>query len=136
VGVDLDLTAGTVEGVRTDGIFIGVEARLPAPRQETELRMKGVFNSLELVVPEGTPVRVRGAGLPFNIVDRGTRGIEGRPGYDVQVEGIFSAVEVRTDRSISPDPPPLPSPSPAAAGASPSPPERPPAEAPPVPPAR
>ena len=137
VGGDLDLTAGTFEGLQTDGVFIGVSARLPAPRQETEIRMKGVFNSLDLVVPEGTPVRVHGAGLPFNAVDRGVRGTEGRPAYDVHVQGIFSAVEVRTDRTISPDPPPLPAGSPAPVAPAPSPaPERPPAEAPPAPPAR
>jgi hypothetical protein len=129
VSGELDLTAGTVEGLQADGVFIGVDARLPAPRQETEVRMKGVFNSLDLVVPDGVPVRVHGAGLPFNAVDRGVRGTEGRPGYDVHVEGIFSAVEVRTDRAISPEPPPRPSP---AATPAPSPaPERPPAEAPP-----
>ena len=104
VGGDLDLTASPLEGLATEGIFIGVGARLPAPREDTEIRMNGVFNSLNLSVPEGTPVRVHGTGLPFNAVDRGVRGIEGRPGYDVQVQGIFSAVEVRTDRSISPEP--------------------------------
>ena len=126
VGGDLDLTASTLEGLRTEGVFIGVDARLPAPRENTEIRMNGVFNSLNLSVPEGTPVRVHGSGLPFNAVDRGVRGIEGRPGYDVQVQGIFSAVEVRTDRSISPEPPAQPV---APAGL-------PPAEAPPPPPDR
>jgi hypothetical protein len=140
VGGDLDLTAGTLEGLRTEGVFIGVDARLPAPRQQTEIQMNGVFQSLDLVVPEGTPVRVHGAGLPFNAVSRGTRGREGRPGYDVQVHGIFSAVEVRTDRTISPDPPPLPaspSPPPPPGGPTsplPTPASRPPAEAPPAPP--
>ena len=98
MGGDLDLTAAPLEGLATEGVFIGVEARLPAPRKDTEIRMNGVFNSLSLSVPEGTPVRVHGAGLPFNAVDRGVHGAEGRPGYDVSVQGIFSAVEVRTDR--------------------------------------
>jgi len=127
VGGNVDLTAGTFEGLQTDGVFIGVEARLPAPRQDTEIRMNGVFNSLSLVVPEGTPVRVQGPGLPFNAVDRGTHGKEGRPGYDVHVQGIFSAVDVRTDRTIPPEPPAPPSPA-AAPGA--------PAEAPKAPPVR
>jgi hypothetical protein len=121
VGGDLDLTAGDFEGLRTEGVFIGIDARLPAPRKDTRIEMNGVFQSLDLVVPDGTPVRVHGPGLPFNAVSRGVRGIEGRPGYDVQVHGVFHAVEVRTDRAISPEPPPLPS----------APPERPPAEAPP-----
>ena len=125
VGGDLDFTAGTFEGLQTEGVFIGVDARLPAPRQETEIRMNGVFNSLSLVVPDGIRVRVHGAGLPFNAVDRGVRGLEGRPGYDVRVQGIFSAVEVRTDRAIPAEPPPTLASPPAAAPAP-----RPPAEAP------
>jgi hypothetical protein len=131
VGGDLDLTAAPFEGLATEGIFIGVAARLPAPRKDTEIRMNGVFNSLSLSVPEGTPVRVHGPGLPFNAVDRGVRGAKGRPGYDVSVQGIFSAVEVRTDSAISSEAPPAPaeaSPSPAP---SPAPSPHPPAEAPP-----
>jgi hypothetical protein len=125
IGGTLDLTAGAPEGVQTDGVFVGVEARLPAPRQETDIRMRGVFNSLRLVVPEGVPVRVHGAGLPFNAVDRGVGGVPGRAGYDVHVEGIFSAVDVRTDRGISPEPPLPPGAGPATAPSG-----RPPAEAP------
>jgi hypothetical protein len=131
VGGDLDLTAGAFEGLRTEGVFIGIDARLPAPRNDTQIEVNGVFQSLDLVVPEGTPVRVHGPGLPFNAVSRGVRGIEGRPGYDVQVHGVFHAVEVRTDRAISPEPPPLPSLPAAPAPSPPGSPERPPAEAPP-----
>jgi hypothetical protein len=127
VGGIYDLTAGPFRGARSDGVFLGVEARLPAPRRDTEIRMSGVFNSLSLVVPRGTPVRVHGPGLPLNAVDRGVRGAPGRPGYDVQVQGIFSAVDVRTDPGINPEPPPEPAPPPAEA-----PPE---AEATPSPPA-
>lgn len=126
VGGELDLTAGSKVAFRTEGVFIGVAARLPAPREDTEIRMNGVFNSLSLSVPEGTPVRVHGPGLPFNAVDRGVRGAEGRPGYDVSVQGVFSAVDVRTDRTISPEPP-------AAPPAAPAPASPPPAEAPPAP---
>jgi hypothetical protein len=136
VGADFDLTAAPLDGLVTEGIFIGVDARLPAPRKDTEIRMNGVFNSLSLSVPEGTPVRVHGPGLPFNAVNRGMRGAEGRPGYDVSAQGIFSAVEVRTDAASSREPPPV---TPAATahpeaphGPSPAPsPRRPPAEAPP-----
>jgi hypothetical protein len=120
VGGDLDLTASTPERLEANGVFIGLDARLPAPRRNTNIQINGVFNSLALVVPEGTPVRVHGTGLPFNAVDRGVAGIEGRPGYDVSVQGIFSAVDVRTDRTISPEPPPAPM----------APPDAPPAEAP------
>lgn len=141
VGGELDLTAGSKVAFRTEGVFIGVAARLPAPREETEIRMNGVFNSLRLSVPEGTPVRVHGPGLPFNAVDRGVRGAEGRPGYDVSVQGVFTAVDVITDPTISPEPPPAPavpsvSPVPPAPPASPTPASPPPAEAPPAPPDR
>jgi hypothetical protein len=108
IGGELDLTAASSARFQTDGVFIGVAARLPAPREQTEIRMNGVFNSLTLSVPEGTPVRVHGPGLPFNAVDRGVRGAEGRPGYDVNVQGVFSAVEVQVDRAIAPEPPPAP----------------------------
>jgi hypothetical protein len=126
LGGDLDLTAGDFEGLKTEGIFMGVDARLPAPRQDTEIQLNGVFQSLDLVVPEGTPVRVHGPGLPFNVVTRRVRGVEGRPGYDVRVQGVFHAVEVRTDPAISPEPPPLPA-SPPAPSAPPGLPEQPPA---------
>jgi hypothetical protein len=128
VGGDFDLTRGPFEGSQSEGVFIGLDLRLPAPRRDTQIRMNGVFNSLALVVPEGTPVRVHGPGLPFNAVDRGLRGTEGRPAYDVNVQGIFSAVEVRADPEISREPPPAPETKPSPAEASP-----PPAEAPEAP---
>jgi len=129
VGGVLDLTRGPFEGLQSEGVFIGLDLRLPAPRRDTQIRMNGVFNSLTLRVPEGTPVRVHGPGLPFNAVDRGVRGTEGRPGYDVNVQGIFSAVEVLPDPGISPEPPPAPEPTPSPAEAP-----HLPAEAPPAPP--
>lgn len=124
VGGELDLAAGLVQGLRSQGVLVGLDVRLPAPREQTELRMSGLLNSLTLRVPEGTPVRVRGPGLPFNVVDRGVRGIAGRPGYDVRVQGILSVVEVLTDRSIRPEPPP--DPAPASPPADPQPAEAPP----------
>ena len=92
-------------------------------------------------MPEGTPVRVHGPGLPFNAVDRGVRGAGGRPGYDVSVQGVFSAVDVITDRTISPEPPAAPavpavSPVPPVPPLSSAPASPPPAEAPPAPPNR
>jgi hypothetical protein len=119
VGGTFDLTAASFEGLATEGVFIGVDARLPAPRKDTEIRMSGVFNSLSLSVPEGTPVRVHGPGLPFNAVNRGVRGTQGRPGYDVSVQGIFSAVEVRTDPAIPREPPPVAPPADVPAAAPP-----------------
>ena len=108
VGARLDFTAGGFRGARAEGVFIGLDARLPAPRRDTEVTIDGVFNSLTLHVPEGTPVRVHGQGLPFNAIERGLPGIPGRPGYDVRAKGIFSAVAALTDPAISPVPPPEP----------------------------
>jgi hypothetical protein len=70
---------------------------------------------LRVSVPQGTPVRVRGTGFPFNLVKRRVTGDPERPGYEIHVDGIFNAVAV--------DPRPA------------TPEERPPAEAPPAPPA-
>ena len=139
IGGRFDFTAGALEGLQAEGVFIGIDARLPAPRQDTEIRMNGVFNSMSLTVPEGTPVRVHGPGLPFNAKSRGVHGAEGRPGYDVNVQGVFNAVEVRADRGITPEPPPVAakvpaSPPPPEAPAPPTTPAHPPAEAPPPPP--
>jgi hypothetical protein len=106
IGAQLDLTRQLVQGARAEGVFIGLEVLLPAPAQDTQLRMNGVFNSLDLTVPPGTPVRVHGARAPFNLVARGLAGEPGRPGYDVHVDGIFSAVAVQADPGISPSLPP------------------------------
>ena len=115
VGGRLDLTGAALETARGEGVFIGFDLRLPAPRRDTEIRMNGVFNSLTVTVPEGTPVKVHGTGLPFNVIDRGVAGAEGRPGYQVRLEGIFCAVDVLTDPAIRPEPLPEPAaPSPAA----------------------
>jgi hypothetical protein len=133
IGARFDVTSGSLRGARAEGVFLGVEARLPAPGEDTQITMNGVFNSLRLVVPEGTPVRVHGPGLPFNAVDRGVRGAEGRAGYDVSVQGVFSAVDVRTDATISAEPPPgvrLPAEDPADPPSDAPTAERPPAEAP------
>jgi hypothetical protein len=132
VGADVDLTGGTPQGVIAKGVFLGVSARLPAPRADTTVRMEGAFNALTVTVPEGTPVRVHGPGLPLNAKGRGLRGTPGRPGYDVRLEGAFSAVEVRTDRSLPTEPPPGPAPPPQAPVPAEAPPARdapPPAEA-------
>lgn len=91
-----DLSKSSFEGGRVDGVFIGTELVLPATAQPVALELSGVFNALRVSVPEGTPVRVRGAGLPFNAIDRGVPGGEGVAGYDVKVNGIFTAVTVET----------------------------------------
>ncbi len=89
-----DLSKGRLRGGRVDGVFMGLDLRLPAPDQPVNLEVNGVFNGLQLTVPAGVPVRVHGPGLPFNAVDRGVPGHG--PGYDVQLKGIFSAVSIAT----------------------------------------
>ena len=129
--VDLDLSGGRLEHVAVEGVFMGTDLRLPRPERDTEVRIAGVFNAVTISVPEGTPVRVHGPGLPFNIVDRGAHG--SGPGYDVNLGGIFSAATVETrpgEPALAASPgsdagAARPAPSPAGPPAS-----RPPAEAP------
>ncbi len=66
-------------------------------RQAGGIKLGGVFNSLTLTVPEGTPVHVHGAGLPFNAVDRG---VPGAPGARLrrQRRGHLHRRRRRTDR--------------------------------------
>jgi len=113
---DFDLRRADFAGARAEGVFLAVEARLPAPRTDTEVKVSGVFNWLSLTVPEGTPVRMHGAGLPLNARGRGLRGVEGRPGYDVSLQGVFSVVEVRGEPAAAPPParPPAEAPPPGA----------------------
>ena len=69
-----------------------------------------LYSSTEVQMdsPEGTPVRVHGPGLPLNAKSRGLAGRSGRPGYDVSIEGVFSAVigatvlrwRLRPDREV------------------------------------
>ncbi|MGE5125256.1 MAG: hypothetical protein ACM3PV_03120 [Betaproteobacteria bacterium] len=91
-----DLSSGRVADAHLDGVFMGLDLRLPAPDKPVALELGGVFNALTLTVPAGVPVRVHGAGLPFNAIDRGVPGSAGAPGYDVRVKGIFTAVSVET----------------------------------------
>jgi hypothetical protein len=118
--VGLDLTAGRLERGSVEGVFLGTDLTLPRPERDTEIKIGGVFNAVTISVPEGTPVRVHGPGLPFNLVDRGTKGHG--PGYDVAIGGIFTAASVSIRRN-EPEPPRVPT------GA---PPPKPPAEAPPA----
>ncbi|HEX6737734.1 MAG TPA: DUF5668 domain-containing protein [Vicinamibacteria bacterium] len=97
IGGRLDLATAPFEGAHAEGVFIGLEARLPAPPRDTDIRINGVFNSLTVTVPQGTPVRVHGQRLPFNALDRGVAGAMGQPGYDVRVDGIFNAVAVQVE---------------------------------------
>jgi hypothetical protein len=91
-----DLRRTGFESGRLGGVFLGLDVQLPAATRQTTIEVHGVFNALKLSVPEGTPVRVRGAGLPFNAIDDGVPGLPGIAGYEVKVNGIFMAVTVHS----------------------------------------
>jgi hypothetical protein len=124
----LDLTAGRLAGLATHGVFIGSDVHLPRPDRTVEIAVQGVFNALSLTVPAGTPVRVQGPGLPFNIRAAGTSSEPSpeNPGYDVRLDGIFNVLTIDTSPGQAPR---GPTPSPET---RPSPREAPPAEAPPA----
>jgi hypothetical protein len=98
----VDLSRGRVDDGRIDGVFLGTELRLPVPERPVKLVLNGVFNALHVVVPEGVPVRVEGAGFPFNAVERGVPGDASAPGYQLTVSGIFSAVTLTATERPAP----------------------------------
>ncbi len=89
------VTAGS-RADRRNGVFLATQLTLPSPSASVKLRVNGVFNALRISVPEGTPVRVHGTGFPFNAVKRRVVGAEGRPGYEIDVDGIFNAIDIDT----------------------------------------
>ena len=102
VGLDLDgafldgrfdLAGGQVQEIEIEGAFNDLEVRLPRPAAEVPVRLKGVFNSLRLTVPPGTPVRSRVEG-PLNDFDRQGAPRDEGPGYDVRVDGVLNDVVV------------------------------------------
>jgi len=103
------------QGGQASGVFLATEVELPAPAETVELAVRGVFNILRVSVPEGTPVRVHGTGFPFNIVKpRSIDGEEGRPGYDVKLDGIFSVVKIEARPAGPAEAPPVERPKPEA----------------------
>jgi hypothetical protein len=120
-----DLTKSRVEAGEVNGVFLATTVALPATPQPVKLRLRGVFNLLRVSVPEGTPVRVEGTGFPFNLLKRRVVGDASRPGYEIKLDGIFSAVaiDVRKPPKRGGEPP-----AEAPAGG-----EKPPAEAPATP---
>ena len=124
-----DLTHSRLQGGGINGVFLITRLTLPAVESPVKLRVNGVFNVLRVSVPHGTPVRVRGTGFPFNLVKRRVVGDPERPGYEIQVDGIFNAVAVDPRPETRRDAPPAEAP-PARPPAS----ERPKPEAEPAPP--
>lgn len=127
-----DLTHSHIEGGGIQGAFLITQLTLPAPSAPVKLRLNGAFNVLRVSVPQGTPVRVRGTGFPFNLVKRRVVGDPERPGYEITVDGVFNAVAVDPRPASSDEAPAAAPPSEAAPSARPKPEAEP---TPPVPPA-
>ena len=98
----LDLVDGRLEGGSIDGAFLATQLVLPPVEETVKLVQRGAFCALRINVPEGTPVSVRGNRFPFNIVKRDIKGAPGRAGYEVQLEGVFSAIALETRRDHKP----------------------------------
>jgi hypothetical protein len=75
---------------------------LPPVEETVKLVQRGAFCALRVDVPEGTPVTVKGNRFPFNIVKHDIKGAPGRAGYEIQVEGVFSAIALETRREGKP----------------------------------
>jgi hypothetical protein len=98
VRADFDLRRGRVTYAEVNGAFNSAILRLPPPSEPVKIRFKGAFNTFDVKVPEGTPVRYHGPGFPIVWGDRGPAqdGIgEDTPGYEVILEGAFSVVNIK-----------------------------------------
>lgn len=84
-------------GALVAGAFNDVALALPRPEASVALRLKGAFNTLRIVVPPGTAVRVRRDG-PFNAVDQDRAtvpdGASEGPAYDLRLDGAFNHVSI------------------------------------------
>ena len=99
IGARFELGQGTVAGGTFDGAFLGLDLHLPRPKERVKLQIHGVFNMVDVFVPKGTPVQVRGPGFPFNLVDRGSGNPKdpATPGYTVDFAGVFSRIGVNEE---------------------------------------
>ena len=125
-----DLAQSRVESGVVHGVFLATTLALPAVEAPVKLKLNGVFNILRVSVPKGTPVRVHGTGFPFNLLKRRVVGDPEKPGYEIQLDGIFSAIaidirstpkpaeappaEATPDATSRPEADPTPAPSPAS----------------------
>jgi len=89
-----DLAQSKVESGAVHGVFLATTVALPPVEAPVKLKLNGVFNILRVSVPKGTPVRVSGTGFPFNLLKRRVVGDPDKPGYEIELEGIFSAIAI------------------------------------------
>jgi hypothetical protein len=101
-----DLSHSRFEGGAVNGVFLVTQLTLPETSTPVRLGVNGVFNVLRVSVPEGTPVRVKGTGFPFNLIKRRLLGDPERAGYEIDLDGIFSAVAIDTRRDTPAEAPP------------------------------
>jgi len=87
----VDLHRGKIKEAEVHGALNSLEIHLPAPAADTIVSVEGVFNSVRLLIPAGTPVRARTDGI-MNTVDRPAGG-DG-PSYIVNAKGVMNTVEV------------------------------------------
>ena len=93
---ELDLATVPVSRVDVDGAFNDVTLRLGAPEKDTTLSWEGAFNTVELIVPNETPVRVSKDGF-LNLSDGRPRDRNRKgPGYRLYLDGAFNNVEIRS----------------------------------------
>ena len=99
IGARFDLRSGRIAGGTFDGVFLGLDLHLPKPTERVKLQVHGVFNMVDVYVPKGTPVQVRGPGFPFNLVDRGSGDPKNpaTPGYTLDFAGVFSRIGVNEE---------------------------------------
>jgi hypothetical protein len=129
-----DLARSRVEAGHVNGVFLATRVALPPVEETVKVRLNGVFNVLRVSVPKGTTVRLKGTGVPFNLMKRRVVGDPNKPGYEITVDGIFNAIAVDVRNPPRPDEPGEAAPGdapPAEEGAT----DKPPAEAPPTSPA-
>jgi hypothetical protein len=98
-----DLDESQVEGGKVHGVFLVTRLALPPTEVPVKLRLEGVFNILRVSVPPGTPVRVKGTGFPFNFLKRRVVGEPDKPGYEIQVDGIFNGIALDVRKPPKPD---------------------------------
>ena len=97
VRADLDLRRGHATGGQVRGAFNAVTLRLPRPSEQVTVRLKGAFNSFDVIIPEGTAVRYEGPGYPVGWVNKGPAAdglSDEEPGYRVILDGAFSFVDI------------------------------------------
>ncbi len=97
VRADFDLRRGHATDSRVRGAFNAVTLRLPRTAEQVTIKLKGAFNSFDVIVPEGTAVRYEGPGFPIGWVDEGPAAdglLEEEPGYLVILDGAFNSLDI------------------------------------------